>query len=122
MQVVRRPINGLVVTLGNGAPLPVSLKAGDTLMFRLFLDQPASDATVETQAGGTYSTVPLNGEPYVQLYKVGAKDGRAWAARMTLGPGTGKADGEKGYPILFRAKITGGAITNTMMNAAIRFE
>lgn len=122
MQLVRRPVNGLAVTLGNGAPLPAGLKAGDTLMFRLFLEKPASDATVETLVDHSYSTVPINGEPYVQLYKVGAKDGRAWGARVTLGPGTGKADGAKGYPILFRARIIGGAITNTMMNSAIRFE
>jgi hypothetical protein len=122
LQLVRRPVNGLAVTLGDGAPLPDSLKTGDTLMFRLFLEQPAADATVEALADHAYSTIPLSGEPYVQLYKVGAKDGRAWGARVTLGPGTGKANGSKGYPILFRARITGGAISNTMMNAAIRFE
>lgn len=121
LRQVRRPANGLVVTLGDGAPLPDTLRAGDTLMFRLFLEQPATDAAVDLQRGHTYDRVPVNGEPYVQLYKVGAKDGRAWAARVKLGKGTGQAP-PNGYPLLFQARIAGGAIPHTMMSAAVAIE
>ena len=123
MQLVRRPVDGLVVTLADGSPLPESLKQGDTLLFRLFLETPAIDVTVETLVNAMYQPIPINAEPYVQLRKVGTKDGRAWAATVKLGPGTGTADGIKcGYPVMFRAMITGGAVSNSMMNAWLRFE
>ena len=122
MQLVRRPTDGLVVTLADGSPLPASLKQGDTLLYRLFLEKPAVDVTVEALVGSSYQPIAINGEPYVQLQKVGAKDGREWAAQVTLGKGTTKADGTKGYPVMFRAVITGGAIPNSMMNVGIKFE
>ena len=122
MQLVRRPTDGLVVTLGDGSPLPGSLKPGDTLLYRLFLERPAVDVTVEALVGASYQPIAINGEPYVQLQKTGAKDGREWAAQVTLGKGTAQADGTKGYPVMFRAAITGGAIANSMMNAQVKFE
>ena len=122
MQLVRRPTDGLVVTLADGSPLPETLKEGDTLLYRLFLEKPAVDATVEALVGSNYTPIAINGEPYVQLQKTGAKDGREWAAQVTLGKGTSKADGTKGYPVMFRAVITGGAIPASMMNASVRFE
>lgn len=122
MQLVRRPTNGLVVTLADGSPLPQALKQGDTLLYRLFLDKPAVDVTVEALFDSSYQPIAINGEPYVQLQKVGDKDGREWAAQVTLGKGTTKADGTKGYPVMFRAVITGGAIPNSMMNAQVKFE
>lgn len=122
MQLVRRPTDGLVVTLADGSPLPVSLKQGDTLLYRLFLEKPAVDVTVEALFDSSYQPIAINGEPYVQLQKTGAKDGREWAAQVTLGKGTTKADGTKGYPVMFRAVITGGAIPNSMMNAQVKFE
>jgi len=122
MQLVRRPTDGLAVTMADGSPLTGSLKQGDTLMFRLFLEKPAVDVTVETLVDSMYSPVAINGEPYVQLQKVGAKDGCEWAAQVTLGKGTSKADGAKGYPVMFRAVITGGVIPNSMVTASVNFE
>ena len=122
MQLVRRPVDGLAVTMADGSPLPEALKQGDELMFRLFLEKPAVDVTVETLGGSFYSPIPINGEPYVQLQKVGAKDGREWAATVQLGPKTAKFDGHEGYPVMFRAIITGGAIPNSMMTAGVKFE
>lgn len=122
MQLVRRPVDGLIVTLAHGAPLPPVLKQGDTLLYRVFLEKPAVDVTVETQGGANYVTVPINREPSVQLFKVGAQDGREWAAQVKLGPGTGPFDGRSGYPLLFRAVITGGAIPDTSQTANVRIE
>ncbi|MHB8994979.1 MAG: carbohydrate-binding family 9-like protein [Armatimonadota bacterium] len=122
MQLVRRPTDGLVVTLADGSPLPETLKEGDTLLYRLFVEKPAVDATVEALVGSNYTPIAINGEPYVQLLKTGEKDGREWAAQVTLGKGTSKADGTKGYPVMFRAVITGGAIPASMMNVSVKFE
>jgi hypothetical protein len=121
LQLVRRPTNGLIVTMADGSPVPAALKQGDTLLYRVYLEQPAQDVTVETQAGPSYTPLPINREPSVQLQQVGAKDGREWAAQVTLGPGTGKFE-PKGYPVLFRAVVTGGAIAAAMVTMAVKFE
>jgi len=122
LQLVRRPVDGLIVTLADGAPLPPVLKAGDELLYRVFLDKPALDVTVEALGGSNYSPVLINREPYVQLLKVGAGDGREWAAQVKLGPGTTKFDGSTGYPVLFRAAIAGGAIPDTSQTVSVKFE
>ena len=122
IRLARRPLNGLTVTLADGAPLPRAVKQGDEIMYRVLLEQPATDVTVEAMYDPSYLPLPLNGEPYVQLAKIGAKDGREWAAVVKLGPGTGKADGTKGYPLCFRAVINGGAIKETYMNSDVKFE
>jgi len=122
LQLVRRPQDGLAVTLADGSPLPTALKQGDGLLFRLFLQQPALDATLEVSGGSTYAPIPLNGQNSLQLLRVGTQDGTEWAAQVTLGPGTGTFDGGSGYPVFFRAVITGGAIKDSYATAAVRFE
>jgi len=122
LQLVRRPVDGLIVTMADGAPLPPVLKQGDELLYRVFLEQPALDVTVEALGGSNYSPVLINKEPYVQLLKVGAGDGREWAATVKLGPGTTPFDGSKGYPILFRAVIAGGAIPDTSQTVSVKIE
>jgi len=122
IQLMRRPINGLVVTRPDGSPLPDTLKEGDQIMYRVLLEKPALDVTVEALSNYTYTLLPIGTEPDVQLYKTGAKDGCEWAAVATLGPGTGKYDGRKGYPICFRALIVGGAIKETASTMDLAFE
>ena len=69
---------------------------------------------MELQRDSWYEPVRINGEPYVQLLKAGRdKDGRFWSAVVTLGDGTDTFHVE-GYPVLFRATITGGALTETL--------
>ena len=103
MSLAAQPTDGLAITLADGSPLPRSLKTGDELLFRLFLDQPATDAIVELLRDSWYEPVRINGEPYVQLLKSGKeKDGRYWSAVVKLGPKTDKFK-VAGYPVLFRA-------------------
>ena len=98
------------------------MKAGDELLFRLFLDQPATDAIVELQRDSWYEPIRLNGEPYVQLLKSGKeKDGRYWSAVVKLGPKTDKFK-VTGYPVLFRAAISGGAIQETLSTVLVDME
>lgn len=122
LQLVRRPQNGLIVTLADGSPLPEVLKEGDELLYRVYLDKPALDVAVEATASHTYSVVPINREPTVQLLKIGSGEGREWAAKVKLGPGTGKVDASQGYPVAFRAVITGGELAETFFSAFLKFE
>jgi hypothetical protein len=122
LQLVRRPEDGLAVTLAGGAPLPEVLKQGDEVLFRLFLEQPALDATVEVSGGSSYTPIALNGQNSLQLLRRGAKDGREWAAQVKLGPGTGKFDGKASYPVFFRAVITGGKLKDTYATASLKLE
>ena len=115
MRLARRPENGLAVTLADGSPLPAVLKQGDELLFRLTLSAPAVDAAVEAKKSHEYSPLPMNGEPYVQLVKTDA-DGREWAGRVKLGPGTGKF-ALAGYPLVFRAMITGAPVKESYFSA-----
>jgi hypothetical protein len=114
IRLVQQPTDGLLVTMADGSPMPRVLKIGDRLLFQLFLNEPATDAVVELQRDSWYEPVRINGEPYVQLLKAGRdKDGRYWSAIVTLGEGTDTFHVE-GYPVLFRATITGGALTETL--------
>ena len=71
-------------------------------------------ATAQAQ---TVVEVAINGEPYIQLLKIGDGDGREWAAVVKLGPGTGKFDRKNdGYPLLFRARTVGGEIPETFFS------
>jgi hypothetical protein len=118
----RVPRNGLVVSQADGTPLPVRVKQGDELLFRLYLDQPADDALVELLHGPNYEPARINGEPYVQLLKSGReKDGRFWSALVKLGPGTDKFK-LAGYPLLFRCVLTGGRLRETMVTCDVNFE
>ena len=122
IRLAAQPSNGLAVTLSDGSPLPRSLKAGDEMVFRLFLEQPADDAVVELFRDSWYGPVRINGEPYVQLLKSGhEKDGRYWSAVVKLGPNTDRFK-VTGYPVLFRAVIHGGAIQETLSTLAVDFE
>ena len=73
------------------------------------------DAAVEAKKSHEYSPLPMNGEPYVQLVKTDA-DGREWAGRVKLGPGTGKF-ALAGYPLVFRAMITGAPVKESYFSA-----
>jgi hypothetical protein len=121
LRLVPLPRNGLAVTLSDCSPLPEKLKPGDDLCFRLLLEKPAADAVVEVFVDAHYAPFPLNGRPYVQLYRAGPQaDGRQWAARLRLDDQTGKyASG--GYPVLMRAVITGGAIRHTFASPFVGF-
>ena len=122
LRLSRLPLDGLSVTLADGSPLPPALKAGDSLLFRVLLDKPATDVVVELYRDSSYAPVRLNSEPYVQLLKTGReKDGRQWSAVVPLGPGTEKVK-LAGYPLLFRAVITGGAIRETLANVFVDIE
>jgi len=122
MNLSAQPADGLAITMADGSPLPRSLKNGDELLFRLFLDKPATDAIVELFRDSWYEPVRINGEPYVQLLKSGKeKDGRSWSAVVKLGPKTDKFK-VAGYPVLFRATITGGAIPETLSTVLVDFE
>jgi hypothetical protein len=123
MRLVRRPLDGLAVTRADGSPLPGTLKQGDELLFQLVLERPATDAVVDVMVDSMYSPLQINGEPYVQLAKVGVKDGREWAGRVKLGPGTGKFDQAKaGYPVVFRAVLSGGDLRETFATACVDFQ
>jgi hypothetical protein len=117
-----RPCDGLVVTLADGTPLPEKLKAGDELLFRLFLAKPAVDAVVEVFVDAHYAPFMINGEPYVQLVRTGSpSDGREWAATVKLNARTGKYRAG-GYPVLMRAVVTGGSIRETYASPFLTFE
>ena len=117
LHLVRRPLDGLTVARPDGSPLADAVKAGDTLRFELLLEKPAKDAVVEVFFGPAYQRIPINGQPYVQLRR--ADDvGCVWTGEVTLGSGTGKAD-VKGYPTIFKARITGGAISETNASAFV---
>ncbi len=92
------------------------------MLFRLFLEKPATDAVVELLRDSWYEPVRINGEPYVQLLKSGKeKDGRYWSAVAKLGPQTDKFK-VTGYPVLFRATLTGGVIKETLSTMLVDFE
>jgi hypothetical protein len=123
VRLVKRPENGLAATLADGAPLPASLKHGDELLFHVLLAAPATDVTVDVLANHSYVPLQINGEPYVQLAKVTGRAEREWSARVTLGEGTGTYDQTKsGYPVVFRAAVSGGAIRETYASAFVSFE
>ena len=115
IRLVQQPKDGLLVTMADGSPIPRVLKIGDRLLFQLFLIEPATDAVVELQRDSWYEPVRINGEPYVQLVKTDA-DGREWAGRVKLGPGTGKF-ALAGYPLVFRAMITGAPVKESYFSA-----
>jgi len=120
VRLAARPTDGLAVTLADGSPLPDVIRQGQALLFHVVLAEPAQEVTVDAQADAGYVPLPLNGEPYVPLLRIGAEDGREWAAAVTLGPGTGTYDAQKsGYPIVFRAQIRGGAIAETYVCAMV---
>ena len=122
VSLAAQPTDGLTVTMVDGSPVPRTLKTGDELRFRLFLEQPATDAVVELLRDSWYEPVRINGEPYVQLLKAGKeKDGRLWSATVRLGPKTDKFK-VTGYPVLFRAAISGGAIKETLSTMLVDFE
>ncbi len=120
LRLVRRPVDGLAVTLANGAPLPEAVKAGDTLHFELHLEHSAQDAVVEVLVGPSYKPFALNGQPYVQLTRADAA-GRVWVGEIALGPGAGKFK-SKGYPPVFKASIVGGRIAETYASAFVEFK
>lgn len=120
MRLVQRPEDGLAVTLADGSPLPEVLERGDEILLHLILSEPAADATVSVLAGPGYVPLALNGQPTVQLVKAGNGDGREWAAKVKLGEGTGSFDfPASGYPLVFRANILGGTITETYASACV---
>jgi len=129
---VKRPVNGLAVMMADGSPLPQTLKQGDELLFHVILDAPATDVTVDVMTSHNYKPLPINGQPYVQLLNLVPieadtqpveGDGTEWCARVKLGEGTGKFDQTKtGYPVVFRARVTGGAIKETYASASVTFE
>ncbi len=122
LRLGRLPQDGLAVTLADGGPLPPVLRQGKEILLRLYLEKPAVDATVEVFRDFTYTPVMINGEPYVQLVKSGKeKDGRLWSALVRLGPGTDKFK-SAGYPVLFRAVVTSGAIRETMATVFVDME
>ena len=120
LRLVRRPLNGLVVTRVDGAPLGDVLKHGDALHFELILADPAQDAVVEILVDARYAPLSINGQPYVQLSR-GDDSGRVWVGEVTLGKGTGTFS-PKGYPVLFRASIAGGKLRETYASAFVTFE
>lgn len=122
LRLAVQPTDGLAVTMADGSPLPRVLKIGDELLFRLYLEKPATDAVVEIFRDSWYEPVRLNGEPYVQLLNAGRdKDGRHWAAVVRLGEKTDRFK-TSGYPVLFRATINGGAIKETMSTLMLDVE
>ena len=90
LRLVKRPVDGLVVSMADGSPLPPSLKQGDEVLFQLLLQEPATDATVSVMTGSSYAPLSVNGAPEVQ-FEGGERDGREWAARVRLGEGTGRS-------------------------------
>jgi hypothetical protein len=47
--------------------------------------------------------------------------GKVWVGEAAIGAGTGKF-APKGYPVVFRASITGGGIEETYASAFVAFE
>jgi hypothetical protein len=122
VRLAQQPLDGLAVTLADGTPLPEKIKAGEALRFTVLLQQPAEDAVVEVYRDSYYAPVRLNGEPYVQLLKTGPdKDGRQWSAVIKLGADTDKVP-PAGYPVLFRAVLTGGPLRETFHTAFVSLE
>jgi hypothetical protein len=122
LRLGRQPVDGLAVTMADGSPLPEAVKKGDELLYRVQLAKPASDVTVEAMAGAGYEPLPVNGEPYVQLVRIGKQDGAEWAAKVKLGKGSGQCDLKDGYPVVWRAVVTGGAIKETYTSMHVKFE
>jgi hypothetical protein len=120
IRLVDRPLNGLAVTLADGAPLPGSIARGDSLRMEVHLEKPATDVTVEALADSSYKPVSINGAPYVQLARAD-ETGRLWVADVTLGEGTTPFKCG-GYPLVFRAAVTGGAISETYASAFVSIE
>jgi hypothetical protein len=120
LRLVDLPLDGLIVTMADGTPLPEAVKPGDTLHFEVHLREPAQDATVETLTGPNYSPLAINGEGYVQLFPTDDTN-RVWVGEVTIGPGTGKFKPE-GYPVVFRANLVGGALSETLASASVGFE
>ncbi|MBI2301203.1 MAG: hypothetical protein HYU66_20025, partial [Armatimonadetes bacterium] len=120
IRLVQEPLDGLAVTLPDGAPLGDSVKVGDTLRFELRLTRPAADAVVEVQCDSSLTPLPINGEPYVQLRRAD-EAGKVWVGEVTLGPRTGKFK-PTGYPTIFKAAVNGGAIKETYAPVMTAFE
>jgi hypothetical protein len=122
LRLVRAPVDGLRVTMSDGSPPPARLESGDSLLFRVSLQQPANDAVVEWRANPEFAPLSLNGGPYVQMVRAGSGDGREWVARVTLGTGSDRFDGTAGFPIVARAVLSGGPLRETSTMVAARFE
>ncbi len=120
-RLVQLPQDGVSVTLADGSPLPDTLRAGDELLFYVRLSDPALDVTVDVQGGPNDTPVAVNGESSVQLLRTGDSDGRQWAAAVKLGAGTDRFE-LAGYPILFRAIITGGRLSETFAPAFVSID
>ncbi len=120
LRLVRRPLDGLAVTLADGSPLGATVRQGDRLHFETHLSSPAQDVVVEVATGASYEPLAINGQPYVQLQRAD-EEGRVWVGEVTLGPGTGTVKAG-GYPVVFRAVITGGSIAETHASAFVGFE
>jgi len=111
IRLARRPVDGLSVTLADGAPLPETLTLGQALHFEVGLSAPAQDVVVDARVGAQLSPLLLNGQPYLQLRQADG-EGLVWTADLTLGPGTETFKLE-GFPLLLRATVTGGRIAST---------
>jgi hypothetical protein len=120
LRLVRQPVNGLAVTRADGSPIGDAVTAGDTLRFELHLEEPAKDAIVETFVGHRYERVAINGQPYLQLRRA-EESGCVWIGQVTIGPETEK-ESLATEPVVFRAAIAGGAITETYASAAVSFK
>lgn len=120
LRLVRRPRDGLVVTLADGIPLPEAVREGDRLHFEVHLAAPADDVTVEAYGGPSYEPIGINGEPYVQL-RPADENRQIWVGEVTIGPGTTKFT-PKGYPAVFKARVIGGQIQETLASAFVSFE
>jgi hypothetical protein len=116
------PIDALTVSLADGTPVREELKAGDELVFRVSLRQPANDAIVEWRANPAFAPLSLNGDPYLQLARAGNGDGRQWEAHITLGRDSDRFDGTKGFPLVARAVLSGGPLRETSTPLTVRFE
>ena len=121
VRLARQPLNGLAVTMADGAPLGDVIRKGDTLRFRACLERPAKDVSVEVLVARNYQPFPLNGQPYVQLRKADGKMGKAWEAQVTIGAATGTFDGTRS-PVLFQAIIADGRVWRTYASAFVSFE
>ena len=117
LRLARQPVDGLSVTLADGAPLPETLTEGLALQFEVHLSEPAQDVVVDARTGSSLSPLSINGQPYVQLRQADG-EGRNWTAQVTLGTGTGTFK-LGGYPLVFRASVTGGAIESTLHSAFV---
>ena len=117
LRLSKRPVNGLAVTLADGSPLPDTIKTGDTLAFEVLLEKPALDVVVSLLGGSAYTPIALNGQPHIPLSRAD-REGRVWTARTTIGSGT-PAFQLQGYPLVFRARITGGPLRETRASAFV---